>query len=348
MANPCFRKNDGSGAYVWDELSHIPSERGDLDTLKTRQNAVINFSRNRYVFHRYLIDTKGNWNLFWRSIPLSMVISLQTFFEEDYFFFFPDYDGSHYWSVYIANDTFSPVLLPNGQYDLSLTLKEYGVGSLSYSSSFSSSSSLGINLLVSSDVSANRVDFYQPNTGVITNSFDSQDEAPSGLGYDDGAGNLLECDNYSDRFYIHSGIEQAVTFSFASPSLSPTGFDYMLGHYLSIDNYTDLVYVHVGKTQSISFTFSTPGGDPTGLATDQQNIITCDRTTDYIYFHSGESGIIASSFQVAGTTFHGLAYNGDTFVCQLSRIYKYSSKTSTLITSFSAGGNNTQGLTFIR
>jgi hypothetical protein len=348
MANPCFRKNDGSDAYVWAELSHIPSERGDLTSLKTRQNAVINFSRNRYVFHRYLIDTKGNWNLFWRSIPLSMVISLQTFFEEDYFFFFPDYDESQYWSVYIANDTFSPVLLSNGQYDLSLTLKEYGVGSLSFSSSSSSSSSIGINLLVSSDVTANRIYFHQPTTGVRTNSFASQDEAPSGLGYDDGVGNLLECDSYTDRFYIHSGIVYALSNSFASPNINPYALDYMLGHYISLDNNTDLIYVHVGKTQSISFTFSTPAGDPTGLATDQQNIITCDRTTDFIYFHSGESAVIDSSFQVSSTTFHGLAYNGDTFVCQLSRIYRYSSKTSTLINSFSAGGTNTQGLTFIR
>ena len=348
MANPCFRKNDGSDAYVWAELSHIPSERGDLTTLKTRQNAVINFSRNRYVFHRYLIDTKGNWNLFWRSIPLSMVISLQTFFEEDYFFFFPDYDQSHYWSVYIANNSFSPVLLPNGQYDLSLTLKEYGVGSLSFSSSSSSSSSLGINLLVGCDRTANKIYFYQPDTGVVIDSFASQNIAPTGLGYDDGVGNLLECDTYSDMFYIHSGIEYAVISSFAAPYISPTAFDYMLGHYLSLDNLTDFVYVHMGKTQNISFTFSTPAGDPTGLATDQQNIITCDRTTDFIYFHSGESAIIDSSFQVSSTTFHGLAYNGDTFVCGISRIWRYSGKTSTLKTSFTTAGNNTQGLTFIR
>ena len=348
MANPCFRKNDGSDAYVWAELSHIPSERGDLTSLKTRQNAVINFSRNRYVFHRYLIDTKGNWNLFWRSIPLSMVISLQTFFEEDYFFLFPDYDESQYWSVYIANDTFSPVLLPNGQYDLSLTLKEYGVGSLSFSSSSSSSSSLGINLLVSSDIGTNKIYFYQPNTGAITNSFASQDEAPSGLGYDDGIGNLLECDSYSDKFYIHSGIEHALSNSFTAPYISPMGFDYMLGHYLSLDNLTNFIYAHMGKTQSISFTFSTPAGDATGLATDQQNIITCDKTTDKIYFHSGESVIIDSSFQVPSTNFFGLAYNGDTFVCQLARIYRYSGKTSTLKTSFSAGGNSGYGLTFLR
>ena len=78
--------------------------------------------------------------------------------------------------------------------------------------------------------------------------------------------NLISCDYYTDKIYLHSGISDTITTSFASPSIYPTGLTYDGANLISCDSITDKIYLHSGISDTITTSFASPAGYPSGLA----------------------------------------------------------------------------------
>lgn len=129
MANPSFRKNDGSGEYIWAELPHVPADASNLTEHMREGLSAMEYRWLDFVFARHILGALGKWQFGWKSISQAMVQEIQTFFLEDYIRFYPDAALAQYWLVTITGE-FRPKALGAGDYDLNITLNEYGMEGL--------------------------------------------------------------------------------------------------------------------------------------------------------------------------------------------------------------------------
>ena len=85
--------------------------------------------------------------------------------------------------------------------------------------------------------------------------------------------NLISCDSYVDKIYVHSGISATITTSFASPYTFPQGLAFDGVNLISCDSNADKIYVHSGISATITTSFASPSTSPTGLTYDDPIVI---------------------------------------------------------------------------
>jgi len=124
MANPKFATTDLGSIYIFEELPSLPSDRADLTSPPHKRYAEILHDRNGVVIDRKVIVTKYVWNLFFMNITKSMVDSLEAYFSEDFFLFYPDSDSGTYFTVYLEGNETDVALQRGGTYNMRFTLAQ--------------------------------------------------------------------------------------------------------------------------------------------------------------------------------------------------------------------------------
>lgn len=300
MANPKFEATDRITNYTWAELPHIPSDHAHLFTRLRQENSFLEYKRNDFIIGRTILAQIGIWKFQFKNISQSMINSLQTFFEESYFYYYPDADINSYFIVYVSDTAFRPVLQPNGTYNLVLTCREYGAlgAQVSSSSSTSSSSSLSSSSSMSEDLitvaAIGTIYLHRGVSAQILTSFSAPDSDIRAVACI--SGNIYSGDFTSGKIYQHSGITSTIDSSFAAAvGLSGLGYDEDTGDLLSCNVSTDLVYIHSGISAAISTSWT--AYNMTGVDWGV-GIVVCCESSRIIYIHSGQEATILSTFAI--------------------------------------------------
>lgn len=163
------------------------------------------------------------------------------------------------------------------------------------------------------------------------------------------APNLISCDRTTNLVYIHEGITNTVTSSFATPGTSILGLTYANGNLISTDSITDLVYIHDGITSSITSSFATPTTSTGALAFDGTNLISASDVTDFIYIHDGITSSITSSFAAPSSGTRAIVFDGTNLISAshtTNLIYVHDGITADILSSFAAPGTEIIDLAF--
>lgn len=181
---------------------------------------------------------------------------------------------------------------------------------------------------------------------------------PTGIGLSDLivdpiTNNLISCANVTNLIYIHDGINEIVSSSFAAPGSDITGvtIDHSTGNLISCSDLSNLIYIHAGITVTISSSFASPGGSISGVAIDKNtgNLISCDFGANLIYIHDGITSTILSSFASPSSDITGLEidpYTGNLISCDViaNRFYVHEGITSTILNTFITPGTDINGI----
>lgn len=117
-----FSYYNGSNPYIFEEYSSLPSENISLASPVHKHYSSISHSRSGIIFARKLIGERYRWDFFFRNISISMVRSLEFFFDQAFFRFYPDTGTGDYFVVYLLQDDIKPELQRGGTYNLAFSL----------------------------------------------------------------------------------------------------------------------------------------------------------------------------------------------------------------------------------
>ena len=202
------------------------------------------------------------------------------------------------------------------------------------------------------------------HSGFTTANFASPANNITGVAVDPATGNLISCDNGTNRIYVHDGISSTVTSSFATPSnrVSGVAVDPATGNLISCYRGTSslagVVRVHNGISATITDVFAPPSDVITDITIDPAtgNLISCASSTTFpatIYVHQGITATIGASFaardQEYNVSITGVAVDpatGNLISCTSTdgRIYIHDGISSISATSFLAPVRSVFGL----